>query len=195
MLAALLFASGCGSSSSSPNRSPASSPYGSSGSSAKKATKQVQYATDLDGFRCASSKMKRGQCPDNIYYGKTIREVKAEKRASARTDAREAALKRFQRRSKIQRANQEEAAGAAHGEAFTCDLPLAVDRNNCRLGYTECSVDAEAKVRAYFNGGASLDTDAVRWAQSYWGSSGFDWQAGYGGCLGALLAEYDRLHP
>jgi len=82
-----------------------------------------------------------------------------------------------------------------HSESATCDLSTATDRSNCQLAYTACSVDAPKNVQRYYNGdGPNLDTIATRYAHSIWGSSGFAWQAGYAGCLGALFAEYDREH-
>ena len=87
------------------------------------------------------------------------------------------------------------ADATAHTEAATCNsLPLAIDRGNCRLGYEVCWLDAEAKVRRWYAGGPTPDTVAIRWAKGYWSSSG-NWQPGYGGCLGALLAEAHRLNP
>jgi hypothetical protein len=67
----LLLVSGCGGSSS------------SSGNTTK-----LQYVTDMDGFHCPASKTKYGRCPDNIYYGKTPRYVRAQKQAAARAQAR-----------------------------------------------------------------------------------------------------------
>jgi hypothetical protein len=45
------------------------------------------------------------------------------------------------------------------------------------------------------DGGGTADTLAVRYANATFGSSSnAEWQTGYGGCLGALLAQYDQFH-
>jgi hypothetical protein len=80
-------------------------------------------------------------------------------------------------------------------KAQACNLPVSSDRFACEDSYTACATSAEAKVKAYYSGsGASLDSIAISYAKGVYGSSGYTWQAGYAGCLAALMDEYTRLY-
>jgi hypothetical protein len=95
--------------------------------------------------------------------------------------------------AKLERADRWRATHP-HSKVATCgDLPVTTDRDNCRVAYEVCSVKATQVVQPDSGGGA-FDTYATKYAHSVWGSSGFTWQAGYAGCMGALLAQYDRQH-
>jgi len=88
--------------------------------------------------------------------------------------------------------------GGQSTESRACDhLPASTDRNACQDSYIFCAADrATAKVRAYYSGnGPTLDTIAVRYARSTYGTSLLgSFQAGVAGCYAALLDEYDRLY-
>lgn len=82
----------------------------------------------------------------------------------------------------------------AQSESKTCSLPVEGDRNICQAAYEVCSTDASYRLTSS-DGGDTADTLAVRYANATFGSStNPDWQVGYGGCFGALLAQYDRFH-
>jgi hypothetical protein len=133
---------------------------------------QAPRATDVNGYGCLKSQLDRGnRCPANPAFGKTRARLRAEARAA-----------RAARRG-------------ASSEATACDLPISGDRLICRDSYTACAPTAKAKVKAYYNStGPTLDTIAESYAKDIYGSSGFRWQAGYAGCLAALMDEYDRLY-
>jgi hypothetical protein len=85
-------------------------------------------------------------------------------------------------------------ASSGSEERMCGNLPVSRDKTACHTAYSACTASAEPKVRAYYESrGPDLDTIAMRYAKSIWGSSD-TWQAAYGGCLAALSDEYDRLY-
>ena len=64
---------------------------------------------DLDGYRCASDETKYGRCPNNLYFGKTMAQAQAAKKAKA--------IKVREERAAAARAAKAEAAAAAAAEA------------------------------------------------------------------------------
>jgi hypothetical protein len=92
---------------------------GSSKSATKSTPSQATTAavevTDMDGYQCDSAKAKYARCPSNPYYGKTIAQVSAAKKAKARAEARAlAAAKAKARREAAAHAAYVRAANAWH---------------------------------------------------------------------------------
>jgi hypothetical protein len=74
---------------------------GGTGAGAQKAAvtkpaKPSHQITDIDGWDCQNTETKFARCPNNPYFGKTVAQIRAAKRAKARAAAAEAAEARRQ---------------------------------------------------------------------------------------------------
>lgn len=79
-------------------------------------------------------------------------------------------------------------------EATTCGSYGGVSGGACKLAYEICSAEAKQVVESYYHGTGtpSLDTYAEHYANE--NSTEEAWEGGFAGCLGALMAEYERLY-
>ena len=84
-----------------------------------------------------------------------------------------------------------------HTMKVVCRSIYSDYRTACVDSYEYCSIEAAAKVKAYYNGrGPDLDLVARRYARAWYDPNrrpGF-FEGGVAGCQGALVAEYDRLY-
>jgi hypothetical protein len=89
--------------------------------------------------------------------------------------------------------------GAASGGAIKrteghCNYPVSGEQTACQDSYLACAKTPEAKVQAYKGGtDPTLSNIATSHADRTYGDAGPTWDAGFAGCMAALLDEYTRL--
>lgn len=88
----------------------------------KSAKSDSHRITDIDGWDCQNTETKFARCPNNPYFGKTIAQARAAKRAKARVEARAAAAAEAEaQRQAVAHEAYVRAANAWHAGYFSAD--------------------------------------------------------------------------
>ena len=101
---------------------------------------------------------------------------------------------------KEEETTEEQASQPKNTEAKACGSYSGKDSYACEDSYTICAGEAQGVVERYYTGeGTSLDQFAESYAkETYVGHADpyedLVWQAGFAGCLAALMDEYDTLY-
>ena len=75
-----------------------------------------------------------------------------------------------------------------------CPFASSVSRSACEDSYAACAATAKGKVRAFYSkNGPTLQAVATKYAARTYPASGAS-QAGFAGCLAALVNEAERSH-